>query len=297
MNEMSSFWSGWITVIVLINIFGCLWIIWWTRRTDENDVPQGESMGHSFDGIEELNNPMPSWWLNMFYATIIFTGFYLFLYPGLGSYKGVLGWTSTNQWEQEVEKADNRYDRIFTDYAKISIEDLANDPEAIKVGQRLFGNNCAVCHGSDARGSAGFPNLTDTDWLYGGDPKTIKQTLTMGRNGNMPNMSGTGLVTKEDVTNVASHVLRLSGRQGTGDADKGKDKFAICTGCHSPDGTGNKMLGAPNLTDNIWLYGGSEETITETLTQGRKGAMPAFKEKLGDDKIHILTAYIYSLSL
>lgn len=295
MSEMSSFWSGWITFIALLNIFGCLWLLWWTRQTNEDDVPEGEEMHHSFDGIVEYNNPLPQWWTMMFYGTIVFALLYFALYPGLGAYKGALGWTAVKQWEQEVEKADNRYDRIFKDYAKVSMEELAKDPEAIKVGQRLFGNNCALCHGSDAHGAVGFPNLTDTDWLYGGKPETIKMTITNGRNGNMPTMAA-AVGDETAIKDVAAHVLSLSGRKGSGDAAAGKAKFALCAACHGPDGKGNQMLGAPNLTDNVWLYGGSEAAIIETINQGRSGAMPAFKGQLSEEKIHVLAAYVYSLS-
>ncbi len=295
MNDMSNFWSGWITFIVFLNIFGCLWILWWTRRKHDDDVAEGEELHHSFDGIVEYNNPLPQWWLMMFYATIVFAFIYLALYPGLGSYKGALGWTSVNQWEHEMKKADNRFDRIFEDYAKISIKDLAKDPEAIKVGQRLFGNNCSLCHGSDAHGAVGFPNLTDTDWLYGGNAKTIKTTITGGRTGNMPPMAAVvGDATA--IKDVAAHVLSLSGRKGSGDAATGKTKFAPCAGCHGQDGKGNQAFGAPNLTDNVWLYGGDEATIITTINHGRSGAMPSFKDRLSEEKIHVLTAYVYSLS-
>ena len=295
MNEMSNFWSGWITFIALFNIFGCLWLLWWTRRRHDDDVAEGEELHHSFDGIVEYNNPLPRWWLMMFYGTIVFSFIYLALYPGLGSYKGALGWTSVNQWEHEMEKADNRFDRIFEDYAKISIEDLAKDPEAIKVGQRLFGNNCSLCHGSDAHGAVGFPNLTDTDWLYGGKADTIKATIANGRNGNMPTMAA-AVGDETAIKDVAAHVLSLSGRKGSGDAATGKAKFALCAACHGQDGKGNQMLGAPNLTDNVWLYGGDEAAIIETINKGRSGAMPAFKNQLSEEKIHVLTAYVYSLS-
>ncbi|OUS25629.1 cytochrome-c oxidase, cbb3-type subunit III [Gammaproteobacteria bacterium 45_16_T64] len=295
MNEMSSFWSGWITFIALLNIFLCVWMLWWCQRKHDDDVPEGESMGHSFDGIEEFNNPLPRWWLGMFYAGIVFALLYLMLYPGLGAYKGALGWTAVNQWEREIQKADNRYDRIFEDYAKVSIEDLSKDPEAVKVGQRLFGNNCALCHGSDAHGAPGFPNLTDTDWLYGGDPETIKKTITFGRNGNMPTMAA-AVGDTADIKNVAAHVLSLSGRKGSGDAEAGRAKFALCAACHGQDAKGNKMLGAPNLTDNVWLHGGDEASIIETITNGRSGAMPTFKDKLSEEKIHVLAAYVYSLN-
>lgn len=297
---MSTFWSGWIIAIVLINLLGCLALLLWTRQ-DSGDVPMGESMGHAFDGIEEINNPMPHWWLNLFYFTIAFAFIYFVLYPGFGSFKGVLGWTSTGQWELEVEKANNRFDVIFAEYAKVPVTELAKDPEAVQVGQRLFGNNCAVCHGADARGSMGFPNLTDKDWLFGGTPEKIIETITKGRQSiGMPafgaapyNLDETG------IKNLMAYVVSLSDRKPIfGDAVAGKQLFTEkgCMACHGADGRGMEMMGAPNLADNVWLYGGTENAIMTTLQHGRKGVMPAFGEKLGDDKIHVVAAYVYSLS-
>ncbi|MCG8671416.1 MAG: cytochrome-c oxidase, cbb3-type subunit III [Pseudomonadales bacterium] len=293
---MSTFWSVWIIAITLFNIFGCLWLLWWTRKKPEDVIEEGENtLGHEFDGIEEYNNPLPKWWLNLFYFTIAFSLIYLLLFPGYGSYPGVFGWTSANQWEREVETADNTYNRIFRDYAKSSIEELANNPEAVKVGQRLYGNNCSVCHGSDAKGSKGFPNLTDNDWLYGGTPEAIKTTLIKGRNGNMPPMIA-AVGGEQGAKDVAAYVLSLSGQTGSGDAEAGKAKFMVCAACHGMDGKGNQAMGAPNLTDNIWLYGNSEEAIIEAIAKGRRGQMPAFEETLSPEKIHVISAYVYSLS-
>lgn len=287
--------NGWIIAIVLINLLGCLWLLWWTRKRPEDHIAEGESMGHSFDGIEELNNPLPHWWLNLFYFTIAFAFIYLTLYPGWGDSKGMLGWTSHGQWEMEVEKANNRFDRVFKDYASVPVEELAKDPQAVKIGQRLFGNNCALCHGSDARGNHGYPNLTDSDWLYGGNPDQIVATITNGRNAMMPAKGGLPM-SEQDVVDMAAYVLSLSGRKGAGNAEAAQPKFAVCSACHGADGKGNQMLGGPNLTDNIWLYGGTEQAIIETLTNGRQGKMPAFKDTLSPEKIHVLAAYVYSLS-
>ena len=293
---MSTFWSVWIIAITLFNILGCLWLLWWTRKRPEDTIEEGDNtMGHSFDGIEEYNNPLPKWWLNLFYFTIAFALIYLILFPGFGSYPGVFGWTQEKQWEHEVEVADNTYNRIFRDYAESSIEELAQNPEAIKVGQRLFGNNCAVCHGSDAKGSKGFPNLTDNDWLYGGTPEAIKTTLTNGRNGNMPPMIA-AVGGEQGAKDVAAYVLSLSGQKGSGDAEAGKAKFMVCGACHGQDGKGNHMMGAPNLADDIWLHGSGEEAIIAAIKNGRQGQMPAFKDQLSPEKIHVLSAYVYSLS-
>lgn len=288
--------NGWIITIVLINLLGCLWLLWWTRKRPDDHIAEGESMGHSFDGIEELNNPLPHWWLNLFYFTIAFAFIYLTLYPGWGDAKGMLGWTSHGQWGTEVEKANNRYDRIFADYANVPVAELAKDPQAVKIGQRLFGNNCALCHGSDARGNVGYPNLTDADWLHGGSAEKIVETITLGRNGMMPAL-GAALGGEQGIKDVAAYVLSLSGRQGAGDATAGKAKFdMMCAACHGPDGKGMQMMGSANLTDNVWLYGGTENAVIETITNGRQGKMPTFKDTLGEQKIHVLAAYVYSLS-
>ena len=294
---MSTFWSVWIIAIVLFNILGCLWLLWWTRKKPEDVIEEGDNtMGHAFDGIEEYNNPLPKWWLNLFYFTIAFALIYLALFPGFGSYPGIFDWTSKKQWEREVETANNTYNRIFRDYAESSIEELAANPEAVKVGQRLFGNNCAVCHGSDAKGSKGFPNLTDNDWLYGGTAEAIKTTITNGRKGNMPPMIA-AIGGAEGAKDVATYVLSLSGKSGSGNAETGKAKFMVCGACHGIDGKGNQALGAPNLTDNVWLHGaGTEADVIDAITNGRGGVMPAFAEQLSPEKIHVVAAYVYSLS-
>lgn len=292
---MSSFWSGWIIVITLVNILGCLWLLWWTRKKSDDTIADGESMGHSFDGIEELNTPLPRWWLQLFYITIAFAFIYLLLYPGFGRFAGLLGWTSSGQWEMEVERADNQFNRIFRDFAAVPVEGLVNNPDAMQAGERLFGTNCAICHGSDAKGSPGFPNLTDKDWLYGGSPDAIQTTLTNGRRGMMPPMAA-ALGNEQGVKDVAAYVLSLSGLQGSGDAEAGKARFMVCAACHGMEGKGNPAMGAPNLTDDVWLYGNSEADVIQAITQGRNGVMPAFGEQLSPERIHVLTAYIYSLS-
>lgn len=320
---MSSFWSIWISVLSLIVIAGCFLLL---RVCSKNttDVKEGESMGHSFDGIEELNNPLPKWWSYMFYITIVFGLVYLALFPGLGNYKGLLNWTSSNQsigtgqgikadsaaavelaakegqyvqYDQEVKHANEKYGPIFAAYLATPLEELVKNQEALKVGGRLFLQNCAQCHGSDARGSKGFPNLTDSDWLYGGDLATIKTTIMGGRNGMMPPKGGLPIDDSE-IAGLAEYVVKLSGRehdeklaaQGQGSFMKG------CFACHGMDAKGNKLMGAPNLTDDIWVYGGSRGVIEETIKHGRTGVMPAWKDVLGEEKVHVIAAYVYSLS-
>ncbi len=294
---MSSFWSWWITIIAVGNILACYWLIKWASKPQPGEAATGDVTGHKWDEtLEEYNNPLPRWWLWMFYATILFGLVYLYLYPGLGNWKGYLGWTSHGQYEKEMEQAKAKYDPIFAAFASKPIPDLAQDPAALKVGERLFLNYCANCHGSTATGAPGFPNLTDNDWLWGGDPQTIKTTILDGRSGAMPAWGE--ILGPDKVDKVAEYVLSLSGRSH--DAEKAAEGKAIfqtnCVACHGPDGKGNPALGAPNLTDNVWLYGGSPGTIRQTITHGRNGHMPAHRQFLGENKVHVLAAYVYSLS-
>ncbi len=296
---MSSFWSIWITVITLGSIFGSWWLLQTTRRAwnppaDPDKVPH---TGHVYDGIEELDNPIPYWWYLKYLALIVFALGYLALYPGLGNYQGLLGWTQESAWEEELAEAKERYSPIFAEYAKTSIPELQSNKKAMLSAQRIFANNCAVCHGEAAKGGIGFPNLTDDDWLYGGKPEDIKTTLIAGRKGQMPAWSA--ILGEEGVRETAEYVISLSDSRVIPElAKKGEKHFkAMCTACHGPDGKGNQALGAPNLTDNIWLYGGSPEAIRHTLRNGRNGNMPAHLELLGEDKIHLMTAYIHGLSL
>jgi len=293
---MSAFWSAWVTVITLAVILGCAWLLWSTRRSEPHKEATEETLGHAFDGIEEYDNPLPSWWLQMFVATIIFGLVYLVAYPGLGNFKGLLGWTSTGQWEEEMAHAEEVYKPVFAKYAAMSVEDLQAQPEGLKMGQRMFANNCSLCHGATGTGAHGFPNLTDSDWLYGGAPDTIKQTIAQGRTGAMPPWGA--VLGEEGVRDMTNYVLSLSGKEVDADAAaRGQQQFqALCTACHGQDGTGVQALGAANLTDDVWLYGSSFEKISHTIRTGRNGVMPAHKDLLSDEKIHLITAYVYSLS-
>lgn len=294
---MSGFWSWFVTIVTLLNIGACLWLIRWTSRTQPGEVPIGEPTGHTWDNgeLSEYNNPMPRWWLIMFYAMIVFGLIYLVLYPGLGNYKGLLGWTEEGQYQQEMAAAHKRYGPIFAAYAKQDIVALSQDPKALGIGRRLFVNNCAQCHGSDAKGAPGFPNLADKDWLYGGEPTTIQQTILHGRNGVMPAWGK--VLGKSGVENVVAYVMSLSGMVSKEAGAAGEATFKqICSACHGPDGKGNHALGAPNLTDRTWLYGGSRGILTQTVSYGRQGHMPAWQDFLGADKVHLAAAYVYSLS-
>lgn len=295
---MSTFWSIWISVIVLGTIFGCWWLLMATRKSQTTDTETDRTTGHSFDGIEEYDNPLPKWWFYLFIATCVFSLGYLALYPGLGNFQGLLGWSSTNQWEAEVQQAEARYGELYAKYGDTPVVELAENEDAMKMGQRLFANNCSVCHGSAGRGSLGFPNLTDDDWLYGGEPDDILTTLHQGRNGNMPAKGTMPNMTSEQVDQVVNYVLSFSDRAKDDEAaEAGEEVFAqACSTCHGNDGKGNQALGAPNLTDDTWLYGSTYEWIKETVVNGRQNQMPAQGDRLSDDQIQILAAYVYSLS-
>lgn len=296
---MSTFWSLWIIVIVTINIVGSVWILLANRKVEvRGELAEGEipTTGHVYDGIEEYDNPLPGWWFKGFLLTVVFSVVYLILYPGMGNFKGVLGWTSTGQWQEQVEEAEAKYGPVYAEYKDTPVDELAANPEAMKMAARLFANNCSQCHGADAGGGYGFPSLTDNDWLYGGTPEAITATITAGRIGAMPAWGS--VIKEEGVDNVANYVFSLSGRKhDAAKAEAGAQVFTTyCAACHGADGKGSQAVGAPNLTDNIWLYGSSPEFVKHSIRNGRAGQMPAHKEILKDDKIHLLTAYVYSLS-
>ncbi|UCE89297.1 MAG: cytochrome-c oxidase, cbb3-type subunit III [Pseudomonadota bacterium] len=293
---MSSFWTWYIGIITVGNILACYWLILWTGKPRPDEAAQGDVTGHTWDeDLQEYNNPLPRWWLWMFYITIVFGLGYLVLYPGLGGVAGQLGWTQASQYDEEMAAADQRYGPIFAAWAAKEIPTLARDADAMQAGQRLFLNYCATCHGSDAGGSRGFPNLTDSAWLYGGSPEAIKTSILDGRAGIMPPMGPA--LGEQGVAEVTAYVLTLNGREAdAGLAASGKARFeSMCAACHMQNGSGNPMLGAPNLTDDIWLYGGSPGVIKHTISQGRNGRMPAHGDFLGQDKVHLLAAYVYSL--
>ncbi|MCP4699241.1 MAG: cytochrome-c oxidase, cbb3-type subunit III [Gammaproteobacteria bacterium] len=296
----SGFWSWFIGIATILSILGCFALVYWMTYNAPKRGGQAETTEHVWDeDLREYNNPMPGWWMNMFYITLVFSLVYLLLYPGLGTFKGLLNWSQTKQYQEEVKTADARFAPLFAKFQSDPIPALAKNPEALKTGERLFLNYCTTCHGSDARGSQGFPNLRDQDWLYGGAPEMIEASILNGRNGVMPDKTGNGLTGPDDLNNVTQYVLSLSGREGVdaAAAAKGKAKyFTICFVCHGPEGKGNPAMGAPNLTDDIWLHGASPGKISETISKGRKGMMPAHKEFLGEAKVHLLAAYVYSLS-
>lgn len=300
---MTSFWSWYVTLLSLGTIAALVWLLLATRKGQRGESTE-ETVGHSYDGIEEYDNPLPKWWFMLFIATVVFALGYLVLYPGLGNWKGILpgyegGWTQVKEWQREVDRANEQYGPLYAKFAAMPVEEVAQDPQALKMGGRLFASNCSVCHGSDAKGAYGFPNLTDDDWLYGGDPETIKTTIMGGRQAVMPGWKD--VIGEEGIRHVAGYVRSLSGRdvpEGIeADLEQGQKIFAAnCVVCHGPDAKGIQAMGAPNLTDNIWLYGSSFAQIQQTLRHGRNGRMPAQEEILGNDKVHLLAAYVYSLS-
>jgi cytochrome c oxidase cbb3-type subunit 3 len=291
---VSGFWNMYVVVIVLGSILACAILLYVQGKAK---FTPGKTMGHVWDEtLEEYNNPMPKWWSWLFVITVIFALVYLALYPGLGSFKGVLGWTSVGQYNTERERMDATVQPMYAKYQGMDVKALAADKQAMETGKRLYLTYCMQCHGADGRGAKGFPNLTDSDWLYGGEPEQIKQTIAEGRMGVMPPHAQLGAETIKD---LANYVRSLSGLPNDSvRAAKGKEAFtsAGCVGCHGMDAKGMQALGAPNLTDKVWLYGSSEAVIVETITLGRQNKMPAWKAFLGDAKNHLLTAYVYSLS-
>ncbi|RTZ16860.1 cytochrome-c oxidase, cbb3-type subunit III [Vibrio aquaticus] len=321
---MTTFWSLWIIIITVGTLVGCAAVLYWCLK-DKMGVEEGADMGHEYDGIRELNNPLPKWWTYLFVSTFIFAAIYLTLYPGLGNFKGVLGWQSSDQtvrsieeskasiaaaqqnkqlvqYAKELDDADTYFGEAFKKLAYVdgstelrAIPEIAADNEAVKVGQRLFLQNCSQCHGSDARGLKGFPNLTDDAWLYGGEPEAIVTTVMQGRIGQMPGWKDA--LGEQGVKEVVSYTLSLSGRSvNAKEAEAGKARFVVCAACHGTDGKGNPAVGAPDLTDQDWLFGGSRADVTETVMNGRSGVMPAWKDILGEDKVQLVSAYVWSLS-
>ncbi|WP_151883882.1 cytochrome-c oxidase, cbb3-type subunit III [Pseudomonas putida] len=302
---MTTFWSTYISVLTIGSLIGLTWLLLATRKGESKNTTD-QTMGHSFDGIEEYDNPLPKWWFWLFVGTLVFSVGYLILYPGLGNWKGILpgyenGWTGVNEWQKEMDKADAKFGPIFAKYAAMPVEEVAKDPQALKMGSRLFASNCSVCHGSDAKGAYGFPNLTDKDWRWGGEPETIKASIMNGRHGVMP--AWAEVIGEQGVADVAAFVLtNLDGRtlpEGVkADAAKGKEIFASnCVACHGPEGKGTPAMGAPDLTHpQAFIYGSSFAQLQQTVRYGRQGQMPAQEQLQGNDKVHLLAAYVYSLS-
>lgn len=299
MENLNTFWNWWVIIIVVVSILGCWWLLHWTKGVgdDAEEGEGGEDTGHVWDEtIHELNSPLPRWWLHLFNITIVFALIYLAFYPGLGNFAGKLGWSQENQYEAEMAAAEAAQEQVFARFRDMTPDQLIADTEANEIGGRLFGNNCAMCHGSDGRGAKSFPNLANDDWQWGNSFDQVLTSITTGRQGIMTPF---GAVLGEDGTrNVVAYVQQLSGQKADPEmADAGKAHFqTICMACHGMDGTGNQALGAPNLTDDIWLYGGNPADIEYTVVNGRMGNMPAHENILNEDKRRILAAYVLSLS-
>ena len=299
MSDFSSnYWSIFVAVVSVLGIVYCALLLWFSSQVKvQVHNPDDLTTGHIWDEtLQEMNNPLPRWWLWLFILTMVFAVFYYIAYPGLGSFGGQLGWTSQNEYDQEIAQANKALEPIYAAFDAQAPEKLAGDPKAMAVGERLFMNNCSQCHGSDARGSKGFPNLTDKDWLHGGSPDKINETITKGRVGQMPSMAA-AVGTPEDVRNVSQYVLSMSGSpHDSVRAALGQAKFGACAACHGTDGKGIQALGSANLTDKIWLHGWGEEAIVSMVNAGKINQMPAQEGRLTPSQIHVLTAYVWGFS-
>jgi cytochrome c oxidase cbb3-type subunit III len=299
MSDFSSGgWALYVAAATAVSLIACLILLFIAaRRRVASGAVDDNTTGHIWDeDLRELNNPLPRWWMWLYVITVVFAFAYLALYPGLGSFDGSLKWSSRGQYDNEQAKAASTMAPLYARFASMKETELARDSQAMGIGERLFINNCAACHGSDHRGSKGFPNLADNDWLWGGSFEAIQQTITQGRNGVMPPMAA-AVGSGDDVRNVANYVLSLSGSPHDNVASElGRSKFAACAACHGVDGKGNPALGAPNLTDKIWLHGWGEQAIVAMINGGKNNAMPAQGARLSPDQIRVLAAYVWNLS-
>ena len=294
---MSLGWSIYVIFLTVLTAGGCLAILTWTTKMRVEGDEDSNTTGHVWDGdIVEGNNPLPRWWLYLFWLTGVFMVIYLVVYPGAGNLPGTFGWTQIDQYEAEVASADQRYGDVFAEFADVPLGELADNPDAVRLGRNIYMNHCATCHGSDGRGAKGFPNLTAGAWLYGGEPATIEMTITNGRSGVMPALGAA--LGEPGVDDVVAFVLSLSGQSAnTGDVSKGREKYmTMCIGCHGPTGTGMTVLGAADLTDEVWLHGASEADIRDVIMNGRISQMPAQRDTLNADRIRTVVAFVLSLS-
>lgn len=292
----SSGWSLYIDAIVIGGLIFCLVLL--VIASKRTVMANDNSTGHIWDeDLREMNNPLPRWWMGLFVLTVVFAAIYLVMYPGLGSNEGTLKWSSTGQWQAEQAKAAETMAPVYAAFKELPAQELSKNPQAMAIGERLFVNNCAQCHGADARGSKGFPNLADNDWLGGdGSPEYIQKTIAEGRTGVMPPMAA-AVGTADEVRNVANYVLSLSGSpHNSVAAQLGKPKFAVCAACHGAEGKGTPALGAPNLTDKTWLHGWGEDAILAMVNGGKQNVMPAQGARFTPEQLKVLTAYVWNLS-
>lgn len=292
---MSTAWSWYVIIGTVVSMLGCFWLIFWSNKQRASDEEIKESEAHVWDeDIRELNNPLPMWWLWLFILSIVYSVIYLAVYPGLGNFAGLSEWTQQDQYDQEVAAAEAKYGPMFAEFGSMEVTELVKDPKALGIGKSLFANYCSQCHGSTAQGARGFPDLTDNDWLYGGEPEKIEFAILNGRAGVMPALAP-ALGTEADLDIMVDYVQSLPDRQDT--SSPAHTKFVMfCSACHGADGSGNQLVGGPNLTDDTWLYGSSKAEIRRGIVEGRLGAMPAHASLIGPDRARILAAYVYSLS-
>ena len=295
--DIGTGWSLFIIVLIIINIGGCAWLIWWTMNMRTEEQGEGDlSTGHVWDvDLKENNNPLPKWWLNTFYLTIVFTIIYLILYPGFGNFAGVLGWSQYGQYDQEVAASEAKLESVYAAFAGLSIEELSSNPDALAIGANTYQNFCAQCHGSDARGAKGFPNLTDDAWMWGGSADAIYQTVANGRNGIMAPL---GLVVGDEGADRIIDYLLADDGDASENVAAGKQKYLTsgCIGCHGMNGEGNPLLGAPNLRDDVWLHGSDRASIKNIIMNGVNNQMPAQLDVIGEDRARMVSAYVLSLS-
>jgi len=298
---MNGGWSNYVIVLVVLQLVGCVVLLWRTSRRKAGEQ-EAEKTGHVWDGdLTEYNKPLPKWWINLFYLTIVFTIGYLVWYPGFGNFAGVSGWTSQREHAADKAAGDAKLAAAFAPYDGKALPELAADPKALALGHNVFASTCAVCHGSNAQGAVGYPNLTDASWQWGGDPDTVLQTVLDGRQAAMPEWGTTltamgGATAKDD---VIAYVLSLSGKEkpAADVLERGQKLFnGICVACHGPAGKGNPLLGAPDLTDDVWLYGNTHDVLLAGLEKGRNGQMPAHKPLIGETRARLAAAYVWSLS-
>jgi cytochrome c oxidase cbb3-type subunit 3 len=296
---MPAFWHWFIAAGTILFTLWCVWLVTWSAKQGPQDLADEDLVGHKWDGdLEEWNNPAPKWWLYLYFITIIWAVGYMVAYPGLGAFKGTIGWSQVGQYEAEMKAAAERYEPIYERFAAMNFDELKSNAEANELGRSLYASYCTTCHGSDARGAPGYPNLTDDDWLWGDGEAQLTASIGNGRNAVMPTLAA-ALGGDAGISNMTNYVRSLSGAiEADAAAMSSQPMFvALCSACHSADGSGNPLLGGPNLTDDIWLYGSSEEAVRSTIVDGRNGIMPSHGDLLGDNKTKILAAYVASLSM
>ncbi len=296
---MPAFWHWFVAGGTILFIIWCVWLISWSAKQGPQHKGDEELVGHKWDGdLEEWNNPTPKWWLYLYFITVAFAVGYMIAFPGFGNYEGMLGWSQADQYEQEMQAAAAKYDPIYEGFANMEWSELTGHPDALRLGSSLYASYCTTCHGSDARGAVGYPNLADSEWIWGNSEAQLTTSILNGRNAVMPAVPAAFAATEDDLRALTTYTRSLSGLVDADGAAAAKATVftTYCASCHGADGKGNPLLGAPNLTDDVWLYGSSEEAVYTTLKEGRNGVMPAHGQLLGENKSKILAAYVYSLS-